>query len=251
MRRVVFALLVLGLVTASASVAQTCNEEITVGQFDVEFEGVFFDGTNSQFSYCVTNNGGAALSHWVLALELGCIDPEDLVDCGPDPCFYQVNDPTTGITGIKWDDTSVDPGETECFDFTLVGDWTDSIDNVQIGLKAGNNTLFGDICGPVCNNCVTNIEIIQRNGQIGMGVLLQHNRPQTVVRAIQYGIMDSQGNIVHRWEVGPITFKYLSTYRFIGRIPGLGSLPAGSYLLVMRLSGMSGWHWQTRPFFID
>lgn len=252
MRRVLFVLPIAVLLTAGVGSAQVCTEEVSSGYFDVEFTGAFFDGSNTEFEYCVTNNGGNALSHWVLALDLGCIDPEDLVDCGPEPCFFQENDPTTGVTGIKWDDTQVETGETECFDFTLVGDWTTSLGEVGFALKAGANVFEEEICGPVCASaCETNIELLRQGNRIGVGVRILHNRPPTVVRTIEFAILDMDQRVVHRWSVGPITFRYRELFEYSGAVPNLDSLKAGGYLLVMRLHGMSGWLWQTKPFWID
>jgi hypothetical protein len=252
MHRAILLTGLLACLVAVPAAAQTCNEEVTVGTFEIVYEGAFFNGTNTEFEYCVTNNGGQALSHWVLSLDTACIDPEDLVDCGPEPCFYQVNDPTTGPTGIKWDDLSIETGETECFEFTLAGDWTASIGNVTIAIKAGQSVETGEICGPVCVNCEASINIVNRNGKLGLKVRLKHNRPPTVIRTIRFAVMDSNENIVHRWETAPYTFEYLSTYEYYGPIPGLDSkLPAGKYIVVMRLDGMSGWHWQTKPFVDD
>src|SRR4029450_2550417 len=67
--------------------------------------------------------------------------------------FYQVDDPHTGITGIKFDDLSVEKGETEGFFFSLAGHWTGSIEDVTVGLKAAQDIEFGQICGPTCQNC--------------------------------------------------------------------------------------------------
>lgn len=252
MLRALLSTVLLVCLIAAPVAGQTCNEEVTAGNFTVVYEGAFFDGANTEFEYCVTNNGGQSLSHWVLSLDTACINPEDLVSCGPEPCFYQVNDPTTGVTGIKWDDTSLEIGETKCYEFTLVGDWTASIDDVEIALKAGQNIFTGEICGPTCVSCEASIQVVNRGGRLGLAVRLQHNRPPTVTRTISFGILDSKQNVVHRWESAPITFQYKSTYEYFGPIPKLEKkLPAGQYIVVMRLDGMSGWHWKTKPFFVD
>ena len=101
--------------------------------------------------YCITGLDVPdfhALSHWDLSLDAECADENNIVSCSPEPCYYQEEDPTTGITGIKFDDLEVEKGETECFSFALEGDWTGLIDDVTIGLKAATEVFYGPICGP-------------------------------------------------------------------------------------------------------
>jgi hypothetical protein len=183
-----------------------------------------------------------------MALELTCINPEDIVDCGPEPCFYQVNDPNFGLTGIKWDSTEVEPGETVCYDFTLVGNWTESLGDVTIGLKAGTNVDFGQICGPTCVNCEAAVSVALVNGRPMFGVRLAHNRPPTEVRTVEFALVNKKLDIAHKWVMGPITLKYKDVWEYYGPVPRAPKLPAGEYVLVMKLDGMAGWHWKTQPF---
>ena len=251
MRKSVLAVGLLAALVAAPGVAQTCTTEATIGSFDVEFEGAVFDGINTEFTYCVTNSGGGqALSHWALELDLRCVKPEELVTCGPIPCFYQKNDPTTGITGIKWDDTQVAPGETECFDFTLEGDWTAALGNVVAGMKAGQSVATGEICGPLCEPCEAAIRILSEGKTVLLDIEVTHNRPPTEIRTIEYAIVDRSRTVLHSWDDGPITFSYRSTHEYFGPIPNMPKLPSGEYILLMRLDGMSGWHWRTTPFFV-
>ena len=130
----------------------------------MSYESAVYDGIGStEFSYCITGldvPDFRALSHWDLELDLDCVTEDNLVSCGPEPCFFQIDDPQTGITGIKWDDLEVEKGETECFTFALEGDWTELIDDVTIGLKAATDVSYGAICGPRCRNCVGVLEIL-------------------------------------------------------------------------------------------
>ncbi len=128
-----------------------------------------------------------ALSHWVLAWNFECIpcsaivgsyvsatNPGSGLDFGefkPVVCGY---DPTTGVTGIKWDDLSGPYAPEKCKEayYTLIIDLTDfegelinpnpgpdeSLDlrpvltNVKWATKSGRFTGidYGTICAPAC-----------------------------------------------------------------------------------------------------
>ena len=47
---------VVALATVAPVVAQNCPDLVTVGNFDVAFEGTVFDGFNTEFTYCITGN---------------------------------------------------------------------------------------------------------------------------------------------------------------------------------------------------
>jgi hypothetical protein len=246
---VLLSLVVLTLLAAPGA-GQTCTEQATVGNFEINFMGIAYNGQNTQFTYCITGLHTPALSNWQMALELTCINPEDVVDCGPEPCFYQVNDPHFGLTGIKWDSTEIEPGQTVCYDFTLIGNWTESVGDVTIGLKAGQNVDFGEICGPVCVNCEAAVSVALVAGKPMFGVRLAHNRPPTEVRTVEFALVNKKLDVAHKWVMGPITLKYKDTWEYYGPVPKAPKLPAGEYVLVMKLDGMAGWHWKTQPFLL-
>jgi hypothetical protein len=255
MKNIVLMVVALSLIVPMASVAQECDELATVGNFDVSFEGASFDGTSTEFTYCVTGVDGddfRALSNWGLALDPACVFADDLAGCSTDDCYYQVDDPNLGITGIKFDEVEVEAGDTACYSFSLDGDWSRSLGPVEIGLKAGKNVSSGSICGPICLFCEATVSVTtDADGAPHLDVSVLHNRPPTVITPVFYGIVAVGGERVHRWEDGPITLSYGSTYSFSGAIPGLPDLAPGDYRLVMRLRGMSGWITRTAEFSIN
>ncbi len=229
--------------------AQVCTEQATIGHFDISFEGATFDGSDTEFEYCVTGLDDPALSHWDVTLAEECITEGDLSGCGPEPCFFQVDDPTTGITGIKWDDVEVDPGETECFTFKLTGDWTNQIADVLIGLKAGPNSHAGDICGPVCVSCQASVAVDPAAGTYSFYV--EHRRPPSVDTRIRYTLTHENGRRVKRWKSEAFTIHYGDVYEFDGAFPLRRSLKPGTYNLKVELRGMSRWKVRETSFVVE
>lgn len=227
------------------SFATSCENEVTIGNFLYEFKGATYDGKATTFDYCVTgldNPGFHALSNWELSLDIDCIRKEDLVGCGPEPCFYQENDPNTGITGIKFDDLEVDKGETECFFFSLAGDWTGSIDDVTVGLKAAGDVSFGTVCGPTCQGCELSVAMDPNQVKDAVPVMhlyLVHNRPTDAKTGIRITVRDSAGKIYHRWESAQMTFKDGVPFKMDSPIPGMALPPPGIYTVRVQLKDMT------------
>jgi hypothetical protein len=244
--RKVLGLAALALIVASAPAvrAQSCTDPATVGNFSVDFQGVTFDGTNSKFDYCITGldvPDFRALSNWLLSLDLDCITADDLVSCGPEPCFYQVDDPNLGLTGIKFDDLEVEKGETECFNFVLKGNWTNLIGEVSIGLKAATTTSIANICGPLCSACSANLSVAANaSGNPSYSLELHHMRPSTVTATITYQVLNSAGRKVRSWNDGSVTMAQGDVYTKSKVIPGAALAP-GTYKLRMQMLGMSSW----------
>jgi hypothetical protein len=235
------------ILTASPALAQQCATEVTIGNFLFEFEGAKYDGRNTTFNYCVTgldNPDFHALSNWEMNLDIECISPEDLVGCGPEPCFYQVDDPHTGITGIKFDDVEVEKGETECFFFTLAGDWTGSLEDVSVGLKAAQDIEFGQICGPSCQNCEMFVSMEPEQVTDTVPVLhlfLAHNQPVDAHTPVRIVVRDSAGNVFHSWQSKAMTFTMGQPFRIDSVIPGMPLPPPGVYTVRVLVKGMTGW----------
>ena len=240
------------LVSPLAAVAGECDASTMVGNFEVTFEGAVFDGVSTEFTYCITGVAAddfRALSNWALALDPACIFPDDIASCSTDDCYYQVDDPNLGITGIKFDEVEIEAGETVCYSFSLDGDWENLIGSVEIGTKAGRNVSLGEICGPICRACGAALSVsVAGDGTPRVNVRVRHNRPPTVLTPVYYTVSRSSGERVHSWSDGPVTLDLGGTYRFNGAIPGLPSLEAGEYRLVMRLRGMSGWITRSASF---
>ena len=145
----------------------------------------------------------------MMAFDVTCISENDLVGCGPEPCFYQENDPNHGITGIKWDDTEVEKGETKCYDFTLEGDWTGLIHETTIGTKAATEVAqISGICGPVCFGCSSFVQVLNGD-ELLVSTRLTHNRPPTVTTNITLSValLKDPSNVIAEWTEGSPTCK--------------------------------------------
>jgi len=245
MKRVlVGGILVLIVGFASAAFAQTCTSPATIGNFEVAFNGATFDGVNTRFDYCITGldvPGFHALSNWQLSLAQDCIEADDIVSCGPEPCYYQVDDPDLRLTGIKFDDVEVDKGETVCYFFSLQGDWSNLIGDVSMGTKAATTTSIGNVCGPICRTCSADLSVNAAiSGNPWYTLSLHHMRPRTVTNSITYQILNSAGKKVRSWTEGPVTLAQGGSYSVNKVIPGR-LLTSGTYTLKMQLNGMSSW----------
>jgi len=232
--------------------AQDCPTSATVGNFDVTYESAVYDGESTEFTYCVTGldvPGFHALSHWDLELDADCADGDTIVSCGPEPCFYQVDDPTTGITGIKWDDLEVDKGETECFNLALEGDWTDLIDDVTIGLKAATEVSYGAVCGPRCRDCVAVVEILTPDTDPTLNIVIQHNRPPTIIEGLTLTFTNEAG-AKRNVTIGPFDMTYGSELRLRRRIADIAPFPPGTYTVTVSMEKMSGWFAKSVQFVI-
>ncbi len=133
---------------AAPATAQVCSTAVDIDHFRLTFVGATFNpGLGiTTYDYCIENLGGQALSHWVLE---ACFPPSSLTSCSPAPCFYQLIDPTTGVTGVKFDNLTLDTGQTECYSFDVLGDLT-SLTDVVAAMKYAQFASYGSICGPSC-----------------------------------------------------------------------------------------------------
>ena len=135
------ALLALVLLFPVSGLAGTCED------YDVEYLGSQSIGGDTQFSYRVSSSAPPAVSHWVLELP-DCISSDDVVDTNYDPWTFADPDPTTGITGIKFDDTQVEE-ESQVFTFTLQGAWPEQTSTAA--LKSGKLApCYVTVTGPGC-----------------------------------------------------------------------------------------------------
>ena len=148
-----------------------------VGNFTIVFHGVADNGdgtftwTYSVTSDCATGQTSPALSHWVLELCEPAMDGVSPADGEAyttlDPfggsvpgvrtgIGYVANvgpEPTTGITGLKFDHATGDGlgengAEIDVFQFTLAEPFDTT--PVEVGTKAGQLVESGAILGPAC-----------------------------------------------------------------------------------------------------
>lgn len=112
--------------------------------FFVEFLGSSYDpaSDSATFTYRVSGLGILpALSHFDIALN-GCT----VVSASPPPIEIGT-DPTTGLTGVKWDSgLEIDASQV----YTLVVAGNAGVGTVQAAVKGGNMFEIGAISGPDC-----------------------------------------------------------------------------------------------------
>jgi len=129
-----------------------CDDETTTIQepvctdYDIAYDGSTYDGTNTTFTYTVTSYGPPAVSHVVIGLP-SCVGEEDIFGTNYTPWDYVNPDHTTGVVGIKFDDTQVE-NESQVFSFTLKGYWPEG--TVEAAIKAGSLVCYDSTTGPAC-----------------------------------------------------------------------------------------------------
>lgn len=247
MRKILAVLVLLGVAVFAVpqASAQQCSTSTVIGDFQVDYNGAVFDGTNTTFDYCVTGLGGSnfrALSNWLIALDTLCISSSDLTDCSSANCYYQANDPNHNLSGIKFDSVQVNAGQTVCYSFSLAGDWTRQIGDTTASLKAGTSVDSGPICGPTCRMCQLTMSVNTANVSTPeLDLYLRHVRPATVTGPIRFFVYDSAGTLVLSWSTAPITLNQGSVYTLQQPLPVTSPLAPGNYKLLLQMQGMAGW----------
>ena len=125
----------------------------------LRFIGVEYDtpvGGQSTWTYQVCEADGVtcpatsppASSH--VTLSLGLCAQALIVDCGPTPCGFVNPDPTTGITGIKWD-VGAEGNPTQIYSVTLDGNLLQSTVDYGIKSSTGDGSNNGTVTGPAAD----------------------------------------------------------------------------------------------------
>lgn len=120
-------LLVMCLASVYANAAPNMQEvslanPVYSAKWVVEYQERVYNSTENTttFSYLVTVKGDPALSHFTVGLPL-CDKEQAVVSYSPDYAVSIGLDPTSGVSGIKWD-IGLKPGESRLYSFTLKGD---------------------------------------------------------------------------------------------------------------------------------
>lgn len=125
------------------------DEDYTVVFVSVVYNEV---ANTSTWTYDVTCIGDPEISHTDFEFKLVCDPPlTSILDADPDPWEIVDPDPTTGVTGIKFD-TGVPRGETLTVWFMLEGLW--DTNDITVWIKAGNQDPYAGpyytVPGPAC-----------------------------------------------------------------------------------------------------
>ena len=126
-----------------------CDPECYSITYEMSKSGYDPTSDKTRFTYTVCESCDPAISHWLLVLP-GCVKTEDVVATNWQNYEFG-KDPTTGLTGIKFDDLDISGDKSGCqeFWFELMGQWGSG--SAQAGLKAGQQicTAFST-SGPIC-----------------------------------------------------------------------------------------------------
>ncbi|MAS36672.1 MAG: hypothetical protein CL610_21890 [Anaerolineaceae bacterium] len=123
--------------------------------FDVSYGGRTFDGSQTTFTYTVSGTGTPPdLSHFTVEIPL-CTPSLQVIATNPAGAVAFGTDPTTGITGVKWDlPLSADESRTYSITFSgNVGSGT-----VQVAVKGGPGFEVVALPGPSCETPAIDIE---------------------------------------------------------------------------------------------
>ncbi len=135
----------LGLLNSSSRTAAQHLDSVVLDGYEVTFDGATDNGDGtSTWTYTITVSeaeGVQALSHWVLGLDL-CADAE-VISADPDE-FEIGEDPTTGVEGIKWEQ-SLEPGDSRTYSVTIDAELGVDVfvGHVDVGIKAGQTIETG------------------------------------------------------------------------------------------------------------
>jgi len=142
--RAPFILLICILFIALPGLGTLADDVLTIDGHTFEFLGVVYndDGT-STWAYRVTSGEKPSLSHWVIELDPS-IGEENVLKASED--FEVGKDPTTGIYGLKFNESYKDD-ETREIEFVL-DKWYQA-GKTRIAIKAGKDVEIGEpISGP-------------------------------------------------------------------------------------------------------
>jgi len=124
--------------------------------YQITLVSVVYENGVQNWTYRVCCLSGHGISHIVIEFKTVCDPPlSAILEAGPGNVEisedYDDADPTTGAVGIKYEFTSLEPGECALVWFTLNGEWP--IGDISVYIKADAippENLIGTLEGPQC-----------------------------------------------------------------------------------------------------
>lgn len=193
----------------------------TDGRWEVEYDGKIYDPVNNTttFSYTVTINDDPALSHLTLGFAL-CDSPFNVVSYNPINDVTMGLDPTTGVSGIKWD-IGLDPGLSRSYSYTLQGNISEGL--VDVAVKAGLFAAIGERGGPSCETTppvntysISGVLFVDADGD---GVW---DAGEPILEDVTVDLYDEAGNLVASTMTngsGDYSFTDLLEGNYVVRVP--------------------------------
>ncbi|MCH8241234.1 MAG: hypothetical protein IH897_01330 [Planctomycetes bacterium] len=126
----------------------------------ITFLGTTLDGPNTKYSYHVCKLAGADLSHWVLGTDCCNNIVSSSAPPGESPGTSCGTDPTTGLFGVKFDETSplTDCASgTDLYTITISGPPVTGCIKVATKANGLEDIATACIAGPVCPDCPSGI----------------------------------------------------------------------------------------------
>ncbi|MBZ0298138.1 MAG: hypothetical protein K8J31_00245, partial [Anaerolineae bacterium] len=128
---------------------------VLIRGFVVMYGGRDFDGSKTTFTYVVSGTGTPPdLSHFDLEIPV-CVPPLQVVGYNPTQAVSFGVDPTTGVTGIKWD-LSLGMTETRTYTITFAGNVPEG--TVVVAVKGGNGFESATLPGAGCSSTAVDVE---------------------------------------------------------------------------------------------
>jgi hypothetical protein len=163
-------------------------------RWDVAYEGRTYDSATdtTTFGYTVFVFGDPALSHF--NIEIPVCDELVLVGYYPGDAVSIGRDPTTGVTGIKWD-LGQEPGEIRFHSVTFAGNIPEG--DGLVAIKAGLFAIYGTRPGPSCDGVVDE-ELYSLSGTVFVDVNLNGvaDATEPPIPNVTVGLFDLEGNLL-------------------------------------------------------
>lgn len=154
---IVVLILALMLPTALISAQDGEEEETPDGNFTIVHTGTDYDAGADQttFTYVVSGTGVPPdLSHFNLAIPQ-CETPLEVAGFSPTGAVELGTDPTTGVTGIKWDIPLLTT-DSRTYSITFVGEVLEGITIAAV--KGGPGFFAVGVPGPICDEPQIQVE---------------------------------------------------------------------------------------------
>jgi hypothetical protein len=153
--RVVVLLLAM-IAIVSIGLAQS-GAAVQLLSFSVSYGGRVYDSALNQtsFSYVVAGvDQSPDLSHFDVGIP-SCTPPLLVVETLPAEAVSFGTDPTTGVSGIKWD-LPLSTSETRTYSIAFLGSVAEG--DVQVAVKAGNGFEIASLPGPSCQTASIDLD---------------------------------------------------------------------------------------------
>jgi len=151
-----FSVIIVAAMASSAKAYDPVVVSYEGNSYEITLVSVVYEGGVQNWTYRVKCISGHGISHIVIQFKTVCDPPlTAILDAGPGSVEisddYDDADPYTGAVGIKYEFSSLEPGEEALVWFTLNGEWP--VGDISVYIKADKlppESLIGTLEGPQC-----------------------------------------------------------------------------------------------------